>query len=123
MDYASEVCGYKKYTKLATVQHKVIKRYVRIGKTCPIHMKVGDSGWYPTHIRCKTKMLTLWNKLVKTWLCSYHSCETALVKLIDIWTTNMENSQLNDVIFVDLRKAFDLVDTSILLHKLHSLPL
>ncbi len=30
----------------------------------------------------------------------------------------MENCQLNDVIIVDLRKAFNLVDTNILLHKL-----
>ncbi len=49
---------------------------------------------------------------------SHYSCETALAKLIDIWTTNMENGQLNGVIFVNLRKAFDLVYTNILLHKL-----
>ncbi len=30
----------------------------------------------------------------------------------------MENAQLNGVIFVDLRKAFDLIDTNILLHTL-----
>ncbi len=48
----------------------------------------------------------------------HYSCETALAKLIDIWKTNMENGQLNGVIFVDLRKAFDLVDTNILSHKL-----
>ncbi len=50
---------------------------------------------------------------------SHHSCETAIAKLYRyIWTTNVENGQLNVVIFVDLRKPFDLVDTNILLHKL-----
>ncbi len=40
-------------------------------------------------------------------------------KAIKGWQkTNMENGQLNGVIFVDLRKAFDLVDTNILSHKL-----
>ena len=47
-----------------------------------------------------------------------HSCETALAKMIDTWTQNMEDGQLTGVVFVDLRKAFDLVDTDILLKKL-----
>ncbi len=47
-----------------------------------------------------------------------HSCETALAKLVNDWTENMEKGLLNGVIFVDLRKAFDLVDTNILLQKL-----
>ncbi len=29
-------------------------------------MIVGDSGWYPTHIRHKKNILTFWNKLVNT---------------------------------------------------------
>ncbi len=49
---------------------------------------------------------------------SHHSCKTGNAKLIDIWTTNVKSGQLNDVISVELRKAFDLVDTNILLRKL-----
>ncbi len=49
---------------------------------------------------------------------SDHSCETAFAKLIDIWSTNMEIDQLKSVIFVDLRKAFEVVHTNILLPKL-----
>ncbi len=47
-----------------------------------------------------------------------HSCETALTKIIDKWTSNMEKGLLNGVVLLDLRKAFDLVDTDVLLHKL-----
>ncbi len=47
-----------------------------------------------------------------------HSCETALTTIIDKWTSNMEKGLLNGVVLLDLRKAFDLVDTDVLLHKL-----
>lgn len=49
---------------------------------------------------------------------SFHSCETALTKLVERWTENMENGLLNGIVFIDLRKAFDLVDIDILLAKL-----
>ena len=47
-----------------------------------------------------------------------HSCETALARLIHMWTSNMDNGLLNGIVFVDFRKAFDLVDTNLLLQKL-----
>jgi hypothetical protein len=49
---------------------------------------------------------------------SLHSCETALTRMVDQWTTNIENGLLNGVVLLDLRKAFDLVDTDVLLEKL-----
>ena len=47
-----------------------------------------------------------------------HSCETALTRLVDMWTSNMEKGLLNGIILLDLRKAFDLVNTDVLLEKL-----
>ncbi len=47
-----------------------------------------------------------------------HSCETALIKLIDTWVEALNRGELNGVIFIDLRKAFDLVNHEILLKKL-----
>jgi hypothetical protein len=48
----------------------------------------------------------------------FHSCETALIKLSNMWLNSMDNNDMNGVVFFDLRKAFDLVDYCIFLEKL-----
>ena len=47
-----------------------------------------------------------------------HSCYTALVRLVDSWLDNCNNKKHTGAVFLDLRKAFDLVNHSILLEKL-----
>ena len=47
-----------------------------------------------------------------------HSCQTALTSLVDQWLTNINNDEFNGVIFIDFKKAFDVIDHSLLLRKL-----
>ena len=47
-----------------------------------------------------------------------HSCQTSLIALIDKWLKQMDNGQLVGTIFIDLKKAFDMVDHNILIEKL-----
>ena len=46
-----------------------------------------------------------------------HSCETALVHMIDSWLHAIDNDQLIGVILADFKKAFDTVDHQILFVK------
>ncbi len=46
------------------------------------------------------------------------SCETALLNIVDKWTTAIDNDLMNGVILLDLRKAFYLTDHELLIQKL-----
>ena len=47
-----------------------------------------------------------------------HSCETALIHMVEKLLEALSNSEIVGIILVDFRIAFDLVDHSILLKKL-----
>ena len=49
-----------------------------------------------------------------------HSTETALVRMIDQLLLNLEDDHISGLLFIDYKKAFDLVDHGILLTKLKS---
>ena len=49
-----------------------------------------------------------------------NSTTTSLIFITDHWHENMDNNKMNLAIFLDLRKAFDSVNHSILIKKLNS---
>ena len=48
-----------------------------------------------------------------------HSTMSALIQMYDYWLENMDNGMLNGVVFLDIRKAFDSINHSILLKKMN----
>ena len=49
---------------------------------------------------------------------SKHSTETALIKIIDDLLFNLDNDRVSGMVFIDYRKAFDMIDRTLLLKKL-----
>ena len=49
-----------------------------------------------------------------------HSCQTSLIRIIDDWITAIDNNQIVGTLMLDLSKAFDLVNHSIILTKLEA---
>ena len=47
-----------------------------------------------------------------------HSCQTALINIIDKWLQDMNDGNLNLAVLLDFKKAFDVVDHNILCQKL-----
>jgi hypothetical protein len=47
-----------------------------------------------------------------------HSCHTALTKMIDTWYLKINNSDMCGAVFVDFKKAFDMIDHNIMIKKL-----
>ena len=48
----------------------------------------------------------------------HHSCSTALIRMCDAWSKSIDEQKVVGAVFLDLRKAFDMVDHDILTQKL-----
>ena len=47
-----------------------------------------------------------------------HSCQTALINLVDQWLHNINEDKFSGALFVDFAKAFDIIDHDLLYRKL-----
>ncbi len=108
----------------------------KIARVTPVHKsgsRTDKSNYRPISIlcivskllerhyhNCITAFLTSYSLLYKgqSGFRRYHSCESAITKLVDTWLSNIEHGKLNGVTLVDFRKAFDMINVNILVSKL-----
>ena len=96
--------------------HMMMPIIIVLYQFLPILSKVLDK-----HVHdCLSNFLHEYNLLHKTpsGFRSQHSCETALIHMIDSWLNAMDNENMVGVVLIDFKKAIDLVDHKILLSKL-----
>ena len=87
----------------------------------PISILPTLSKIFERHIANQLKQYLKENELLyyrQSGFRENHSCQTALIRLIDDWLSDIDNGKLIGTVYLDFRKAFDMVDHEILLHKL-----
>ena len=87
----------------------------------PISILPVLSKVYERHISNSLKLFLEKHKLLnnqQSGFRKFHSCETALTQIVDNWIEAINNNNLVGTIFLDLTKAFDLINHSLLIEKL-----
>ena len=76
------------------------------------------TGIYPNDWKM-TKVTPLFKKGIKSYPNNYRPISVIRnLEATNAWSVNIDNGLLNDVVFIDLNKAFDTIDHEIILRKM-----
>ena len=119
-----------------SIETGVFPAELKIGKLTPIFQKGNtyDPGNYkpmsilPTiskiverHVASELKDFLHEHELINVHQSGsrqFHSCQTALTKMTDLWLKDIDDGNLTGATFIDFKKSFDWVDHKLLLKKL-----
>ena len=111
---------FRKHVSKAMVYHRINQEIIQtllIKGLYQFSLKTTGKKHIKKHICSHLKA----NQLLHPNLSGFrehYSCHTALTTLVDKWLTHMNNNAFSAVVFVDIAKAFDVIDHDFLLRKL-----
>ena len=76
------IWGHKEYPKIANLQHRAMRFFLGVGKTCPIGGLFGEMGWIPLRGLIKFNILKFQHRIM-----SMRS--TRLTRLILLWSKSL----------------------------------
>ena len=99
-------------TDVSSISYKIC----RLIRSLPILSKIAER-----HVHNALYSFLSENDLIHTRQSGFrprHSTETALIKVIDDLLFNLDNDCVSGMVLIDYRKAFDVIDHTLLLKKL-----
>ena len=76
------IWGHKEYTKITTIQHRVMRFFLGVGKMCPINGLFGETGWIPFRGLIRFNILKFWHRIISMQ-------STRLTRLIYVWSKSL----------------------------------
>ena len=76
------IWGHKEYPKIANIQHRAMRFFLGVGKTCPIGGLFGEMGWIPLRGLIKFNILKFWHRIMSMQ-------NTRLTRLIFLWSKSL----------------------------------
>ena len=99
--HAKVIPIYKNESKLDVSNYRPISILPVLSKLLERHVHCALYGYLKTYDLLR---------IAQSGFRQNHSCETALIKIVDNWTDAIDKGYFIGTVFLDLRKAFDLVN-------------